>query len=571
MTQTHAPGQTQHPFLAQHAPTLARAVQACAERGFWTPYPESPSPRVYGADAAAAGQAAFEALLDRPFDLAQPGTAGSVATERSPYGMALDVSYPRVRPGTVDALLDAARAGMPAWRDAGPATRAGVALEILARLNVASFTMAHAVMHTTGQPFVMAFQAGGPQAQDRGLEAVAYAYQEMTRVPAVAYWEKPTSRGEPIRTSTTFTVIPRGVGLVIGCTTFPTWNSYPGLFASLVTGNAVVVKPHPGSVLPLALTVRTAREVLAEAGFDPNLVTLAAEDPADRLASVLATRSETAIVDFTGSSAYGQWLQEHARGAVVYTETSGVNTVVVDSTDDLAGMAANIAFSLTLYSGQMCTTPQDIFIPAGGIATESGHRTVDEVVEAISGAIRRLTEDAARAVELLGAVVNDSVLARLETAGTTGRVALASRRIVHPSWPQAVVRTPALVVLEAADEARYASECFGPVSYLVTTGSTQESLAIMTRTVREHGGMTASVYSTDPAVLQSARQAALEAGVALSVNLTDGVYVNQSAAFSDFHGTGANPAANASLTDAAFVTGRFRVVGVRQHVAAPEE
>jgi len=42
------------------------------------------------------------------------------------------------------------------------------------------------------------------------------------------------------------------------------------------------------------------------------------------------------------------------------------------------------------------------------------------------------------------------------------------------------------------------------------------------------------------------------------------VYVNQTAAFSDFHATGANPAANASLTDAAFVAGRFRVVEIRR-------
>ena len=46
----------------------------------------------------------------------------------------------------------------------------------------------------------------------------------------------------------------------------------------------------------------------------------------------------------------------------------------------------------------------------------------------------------------------------------------------------------------------------------------------------------------------------------MSVNLTSGVFVNQSAAFSDFHGTGANPAANACLSDTAFVAGRFRVV-----------
>ena len=62
------------------------------------------------------------------------------------------------------------------------------------------------------------------------------------------------------------------------------------------------------------------------------------------------------------------------------------------------------------------------------------------------------------------------------------------------------------------------------------------------------------------------REAALDAGVALSENLLGGVFVNQSAAFSDFHGTGANPAANASYTDGAYVASRFRVVQSRRHV-----
>jgi hypothetical protein len=66
--------------------------------------------------------------------------------------------------------------------------------------------------------------------------------------------------------------------------------------------------------------------------------------------------------------------------------------------------------------------------------------------------------------------------------------------------------------------------------------------------------------------LNRAFEIATEAGVALSCNLTGGVYVNQSAAFSDFHGTGANPAANAALTDSAFVASRFRVVQSRVHV-----
>ena len=78
--------------------------------------------------------------------------------------------------------------------------------------------------------------------------------------------------------------------------------------------------------------------------------------------------------------------------------------------------------------------------------------------------------------------------------------------------------------------------------------------------------MTAAVYSTNEDVLEQAREAAAAGGVALSENLTGQVFVNQTAAFSDYHGTGANPAANAAYVDAAFVASRFRVVTSRRHV-----
>ena len=103
------------------------------------------------------------------------------------------------------------------------------------------------------------------------------------------------------------------------------------------------------------------------------------------------------------------------------------------------------------------------------------------------------------------------------------------------------------------------------MSYLIATDSTEASIALLRDTVSDHGGMTASVYSTDEKVVQAAEQAAMDAGVALSVNLTGGVFVNQSAAFSDYHGTGANPAANAALIDGAFVAQRFRIVQSRRH------
>ena len=103
--------------------------------------------------------------------------------------------------------------------------------------------------------------------------------------------------------------------------------------------------------------------MLAEAGFDPHLVTLAAEDPADKLAATLAVRPEVRLIDYTGGNAFGEWLEDNAKQAVVFTEKAGVNTVVIDSTDDFAGMCRNLAFSFSLYSGQMCTAPQNVYLP----------------------------------------------------------------------------------------------------------------------------------------------------------------------------------------------------------------
>jgi phenylacetic acid degradation protein paaN len=553
-------------LAAKHSGRLDEALAAIAGRGYWSAYPESPSPRVYGEGTAEAGKAAFEAYLGKPFSLGQPGADGQVGGEVSPYGLDLGMTYEHLG---ADALIAAATAALPGWRAAGPLARAAVCLEIIDRINARSFEIAHAVMHTSGQAFVMSFQAGGTHAQDRALEAVAYAYAEQTRHADTAVWEKPQGKRPALRMEKTFTPVPRGVALVVGCTTFPTWNAYPGLFASLATGNAVIVKPHPGAVLPLAITVSVVREVLGEYGFDPNLTLLAPEAPGEGLAKVLAVRPEIKIVDFTGSTAFGDWLEEHARQARVYTEKAGVNMVLIESTSDYAGMLANLAFSLVLYSGQMCTTPQDLLVPAEGIETDQGHKTVAELAADLGAALDATMGPDPQAVELLGAIVNDGVLGRLDAAAAratgAGRVAVPSRAIGHPGFPDARVRTP-LVVHASADSPEISAECFGPVSYLVSTPGAEASVALFRRVAAAKGALTASVYSTDERYLGQVRDAALDAGVALSENLTGGVYVNQTAAFSDFHATGANPAANASYTDGDFVAGRFRVIGSRRHL-----
>ncbi|MEU7035499.1 phenylacetic acid degradation protein PaaN [Streptomyces sp. NPDC046237] len=549
----------------KHRSTLDQALDTIRTRAYWSPHPEHP--KAYGENGsldAAAGLEAYKALLNTRFELDQPGTDAWTGGETSPYGPALGIEYPHA---DIDVLLPAMRAGMAGWREAGAEVRALVCLEILARISARTHEFAHAVMHTSGQAFMMAFQAGGPHAQDRGLEAVAYAYAEQTRTPGNADWSKPQGKRDPLELTKAFTPVARGIALVIGCNTFPTWNGYPGLFASLATGNPVLVKPHPRAVLPLALTVRVAREVLAEAGFDPNLVALAVERPGEGIAKTLAVRPEVRIIDYTGSTAFGDWLEANARQAQVYTEKAGVNTVVVDSTDDYKGMLSNLAFSLSLYSGQMCTTPQNLLIPRDGITTDAGPKSYDEVVADLSAAVGGLLGDDARANALLGALVNPDVKARLEAAAGLGEVALASREVANPDFPDAVVRTPVIVKLDGSKpdaDAAYFSECFGPVSFAVSVDSTADALELLRRTVREKGAMTVGAYTTSPDTERAVEKVCLEESAQLSLNLTGGVYVNQTAAFSDFHGSGGNPAANAALCDGAFVANRFRVVEVRR-------
>jgi phenylacetic acid degradation protein paaN len=328
----------------------------------------------------------------------------------------------------------------------------------------------------------------------------------------------------------------------------------------------VVVKPHPNAILPLAITVAVLRDTLAEAGYDPDLVALAVEKPGEGLAKTLALRPEIRIIDYTGSTEFGVWLERNAPQAVVYTEKAGINTVIVDSVDDYKGMLGNLAFSFSLYSGQMCTTPQNIFVPREGITVAGEHKSFDDFAADLAGAVDKLLGDDTRANALLGAVCNPGVTDRLKQAESVGKTVLASRTVPNAEYPGAEVRTPLIAAIDVADTEIYTGEWFGPISFLIAADNTDQAVETFRKTVRDHGAITAAVYSTDDDVIARTEDAALDAGVNLSVNLTGGVYVNQSAAFSDFHATGANPAANAALSDLAYVASRFRVVQSRRHI-----
>src|SRR5690606_34093856 len=121
----------------------------------------------------------------------------------------------------------------------------------------------------------------------------------------------------------------------------------------------------------------------------------------------------------------GNWLEQQARQAQVYTEKAGVNQVIIDSVEDFKGVARNLAFSFALYSGQMCTAPQNVYVPRGGINTAEGHMSFDEVAAGLAQAVSKLVSDPARAVEITGAIQNAGTLERIQSAKALGLPVLA--------------------------------------------------------------------------------------------------------------------------------------------------
>lgn len=549
-------------FFETHLDLLQAAVDANRTRSAWTGYTAVTPPD--------SGQAeAFVGAYDgATLHLSAHTESVVTADEVSPYtGKALNVTYSA--PSADEALDGAARAAV-ALRDAGVERRVGVCLEALNRIHLRGQEFAAITSHTTGQSLNMACSGSGTNALDRGLEAVAMAWAAMSRVPGQVTWQQTFGKSD-VTLRKRFRPRPLGTALVIACASFPAWNAYPAILANLATGNPVLVKPHPRSVLATAVAVSVIRDVLTEAGLPADAVQLVVDTVDEPIAARLATDPATRIVDFTGSQAFGTWLERNVENALVFTETAGVNTVILDSVRDLSATMRTLAGGLSLFSGQMCTTPQNIYIPDAGVRTDDGLVSRDDVVAALRSAIDDLAGAPRRAAAVCGALQSEAtrqalgeLTDRAEADGTLVRRPAAN---VHPEYTQARTVTPLLVRVDPRRGDQLPDgEQFGPVAFIIDCADRDAAVEHATASVRRHGAISSYLYCTDDAAVDAIADAYADAGASLSANLVSSMPMQYAAAYSDYHVTGLNPAGNATLTDESFVAGRFRMVQDRRQV-----
>lgn len=514
---------------------LERAVEARRTRESWSAFPEQVSVE----------PGKLPGGVDLP---GHPGITRVAEGEVSPYlGTGLEISYPAA---TADEVFAEAARAWPRWRAADPETRVRLCLEICDRIHERAGEFVTATMHTAGQSAGMAATGSGTNALDRGLEAVAAAWEAMRRVTPESTWTRRFGKHE-VSLTKRYRIVPRGVAVVITCASFPAWNAYPAILANLATGNPVIVKPHPTAVLPMALAVAACREVLGAAGFDPGLVTLAVDTFDQPIAKQLIKHPACRIVDFTGSASFGAWVEANAFPAIAFTETSGLNSVVIDTFDEQVLRA--LAGSLCLFSSQMCTSPQNLFVPRPLLA---------DFAAGLAEAVRQISTVPRRAAAMLATIQSAGTLELISRMRSPGSVVLDASPYEHPEFPEARTSGPLLVTTE--DRSVYGQERFGPIAFLVPVSSREEGLSMAASDAALHGAITAFCYSGDEGFVARAEDAFAWAGAALTSNLTGPMPLNFSAAYSDYHVSGLNPAGNATLTDDSFVSGRFRVTQSRR-------
>lgn len=537
---------------------LSDLIKHNSERKYYSYFAENP--KAYSENLQPEGLLAFQNKLNTNYTFPDDTATQYTGEEISPYmqtGIGIKyATYP------IETLISNSLTGFKAWRKVNIEKRSEILINSLNNVKERFFELAYATMHTTGQSFLMSFQASGPHACDRALEVIAMAYEQMSYFPAEVDWTKNMGKFD-LTLHKNFKPVPRGISLAIGCSTFPTWNTVPGVYASLMTGNSVIIKPHPKAVYPIAIFIEELKKEFIKNNLPGSIIQLAADSSANPITKTLAEHPEVKMIDYTGGNMMGDYVE--GLNKICFTEKSGINSVIIESVKNIDPVAQNIAFSASLYSGQMCTAPQNIYIPKDGIQTEAGPLTFDEVKNKIIEAVNGLLTNPKAAAPTLGAIQNDATIKRIEDVKQQfpDKLSFNDLKVENPEFADARIKSVNVMTVDSSEKDIYLKEYFGPLVCIVKTNSADESLQLAKKSAEANGAITCLAYATDPA-----RQAIIEdemnaAFTPVSFNFTGAAFVNQHAAFSDLHVSGGNPSGNASFTNSEFINKRYIWIGNR--------
>jgi len=386
----------------------------------------------------------------------------------------------------VDRAVEAARAALPAWRLL-PAPRRG---EILYR---------------AGELLIRNKQRLGELVTREMGKVIAEGLGDVQEAIDIAFYM--AGEGRRLQGETVPSELPdkecRSVREPLGVVALVTpWNfpvAIPGwkLFASLICGNTVILKPSSETPACAAALVG----ILEEAGIPPGVVNLVC-GPGGETGEYLLTHPGVDAASFTGSCAAGERLEcllaELHRPLAL--EMGGKNAIVVMDDADLELALEGALWGGFGTSGQRCTAASRLIV----------HERVHEQFTALlaeRAARMRLGYGLKRETDvgpLINAAQGQKVLDYIRVGQEEGaRLLTGGRRaaegeLAHGFFIEPTVFTAVTPGMRIARE-----EIFGPVLSVLTCSSLDEAAAIVNSIPF---GLSSAIYSRDVNVTARAEQ-----------------------------------------------------------------
>ena len=293
--------------------------------------------------------------------------------------------------------------------------------------------------------------------------------------------------------------IPLGVGAVIPPWNFPFAIMAGMTAASIVTGNAVILKPSSDAPTIAARFV----EVLEEAGMPDGVVNFCPGSGAT-FGNAIVEDPKTRFIAFTGSKAVG--LEIHERAAKTepgqiwikrtILEMGGKDSILVCADADLDAAVEGVTASAFGFSGQKCSACSRAIVEAP---------VYDVFLEQLRERVARLTVGDPAANHNIGPVINEGALASMLGYVDTGKK--EGRLVAGGNAPKTAdggfFLEPTVFADVAPDAALAHEEIFGPVLAVIKVESFEEGLKVANNT---EYGLTGAIYSTDREKLNRARR-----------------------------------------------------------------
>ncbi|MFD1210593.1 aldehyde dehydrogenase (NADP(+)) [Arthrobacter sp. GCM10027362] len=283
--------------------------------------------------------------------------------------------------------------------------------------------------------------------------------------------------------------IPLGPVAVFGASNFPLAFSTAGgdTASALAAGCPVIVKAHNAHPGTSELVGQAVTRAVRDLDLHPGVFSLV-YGSGTSIGQALVADPAIKAVGFTGSRAGGTALMRTAAARPepipVYAEMSSINPVyvlpgVLDG--DIETLARQYVASVTGSSGQLCTSPGLLFVPAG----EAGDRFADAVARAVAGhpGQTMLTQGIASTWEQGFSAIESVAEVDLIARGQDGATANAPAPAVFGTGIDTFTNNPVLH-----------EEVFGAASLVVRYKNVED---LVQATNRMEGQLTASIHATD--------------------------------------------------------------------------